>query len=532
MLLNESLSDIELGDVNNISDWIAQASQRYADQPAFTCLGKTLTYREVNDKATAFAAYLQQRTDLKPGDKIIIQLPSITQFPIAAYGASRAGLVIVNTNPLYTPREMFHQFNDSQAKAIVVLSDLLPLVAQVIPDTQINTVITTHAADLLAPQPQATDLLPTTTLLDAIAIGSELQLTPAASQLDDLAVLQYTGGTTGLSKGAMLSHRNVLTNSLQTRVRMNSVLAGEDETLVSPLPLYHIYAFNLTLLLYPSIGAHSILIPNPRDLESFIGAIKDYQFTSFSGLNTLFVGLCANPAFRELDFSKLHFTFSGGTALTHSAAENWKAITGCKICEGYGLSETAPVVTFNHPSETVLGSIGFALPATEVKILDAEGNEVADGESGELAARGPQVMQGYWRNEAATAEVMTADNFFKTGDIAVKMACGRYKIVDRKKDMIIVSGFNVYPNEIEDVLSGHSDILEAAVIGVPEETTGETVRAFIVTTPDGKGLTREAVIAHCKTQLTAYKVPKDVQFIDELPKSAVGKILRRELRVN
>ena len=512
MLLNESLTDIELGDINNISDWIAQACQRYADKPAFTCLGKTLTYQEINQKADAFAAYLQQHTDLEPGDKIIIQLPSITQFPIAAYGASRAGLIIVNTNPLYTPREMLHQFNDSQAKAMVVLSDLLPLITQVVPDTNIKTIITTHAADLLAPQPQSSEQLTTTTLLDAIDMGTGVAVQPVPSQLDDLAVLQYTGGTTGLSKGAMLSHRNVLTNSLQTKVRMSSVLSGEEEILVSPLPLYHIYAFNLTLLLYPSIGAHAILIPNPRDMDSFIGAIKDYQFTSLSGLNTLFVGLCATPAFRELDFSKLRFTLSGGTALTHSAAETWKAVTGCKICEGYGLSETAPVVTFNHPAETQLGSIGFALPATKVKILDPEGNEVADGESGELAAHGPQVMQGYWRNETATAEVMTADGYFKTGDIAVKMPCGRYKIVDRKKDMIIVSGFNVYPNEVEDVLAGHSDILEAAVIGVPEETAGEIVSAFIVTTPEGKNLTREDVIAHCRTQLTAYKVPKDVQF--------------------
>jgi len=532
MLLNESINDIELDDINNISDWIEQACQRYADKPAFTCLGKTLTFREVNNKANAFAAYLQQHTDLEPGDKIIIQLPSITQFPIAAYGASRAGLIIVNTNPLYTPREMLHQFNDSQAKAIVVLSDLLPLVAQVIPETDIKTIITTHAADLLAPQPQASDLLTTTTLLDAIDIGSKTKYTPVPSQLDDLAVLQYTGGTTGLSKGAMLSHRNVLTNSLQTKVRMSGVLSGEDEILVSPLPLYHIYAFNLTLLLYPSIGAHAILIPNPRDLNSFIGAIKDHKFTSISGLNTLFVGLCSSPAFRALDFSQLRFTLSGGTALTRSAAETWKTVTGCKICEGYGLSETAPVVTFNHPAETQLGSIGFALPATQVKILDPQGNEVADGESGELAANGPQVMQGYWRNEAATAEVMTPDNYFKTGDIAVKMECGRYKIVDRKKDMIIVSGFNVYPNEVEEILAGHSSILEAAVIGVPEEKTGEAVRAFIVTTTDGKTLSREDVIAYCKTQLTGYKVPKDVHFIDELPKSAVGKILRRELRVS
>ncbi|MDX2322500.1 MAG: AMP-binding protein, partial [Moritella sp.] len=447
-----------------------------------------------------------------------------------AYGATRAGLVLVNTNPLYTPREMLHQFNNSEATALVILSDLLPVAEKVLPETNIKTVITTHAADLLAPQEQGSAKLATISLLDAIALGETSTYQPVACSLNDLAVLQYTGGTTGLSKGAMLSQGNVLSNAIQTKSRLDKVIFEGEEVLISPLPLYHIYAFNITLLLYFSTGAHSVLIPNPRDMPNFIKAIEAVKFTAFSGLNTLFVGLCTQPEFKALDFSQLRITTSGGTALTSSTAELWKQVTGCDICEGYGLSETAPVVTFNRPGETLIGSIGSAVPGTEIKLLDESDNEVAAGEAGELAVRGPQVMQGYWRSNDATAEVMTADGYFKTGDIAVRLENGYYKIVDRKKDMIIVSGFNVYPNEVEEILSNHSGILEAAVIGVPLEKTGEAVKAFIVKSPQNQDLAEADVISHCKDFLTAYKVPKQIVFMDELPKSAVGKILRRELR--
>jgi long-chain acyl-CoA synthetase len=527
---NDAVTKIELDGINNIADLIQQTCERFADRPAFTCLGKTHTFKEIDQHSAAFAAYLQHHTDLKPGDKIAIQLPSITQFPIAAYGAARAGLIIVNTNPLYTPREMLHQFNDSDAKALVILSDLLPIAEKVVPQTNINTIISTHAADLLAPQDQGITSLTTTSLLDAIALGAEKMYTPVSAGPDDLAVLQYTGGTTGLSKGAMLSHRNILSNAIQIRARLNTVITEGEETLVSPLPLYHIYAFNLTLIIYFGVGAHTLLIPNPRDMPGFVNAMKDIPFTAFSGLNTLFVGLSMVPEFNTLDFSQLKITMSGGTALTSSAAATWKAITGCNICEGYGLSETSPVVTFNDPTAPIIGSIGSALIDTEIKLLDDSGKEVAEGEAGELAVRGPQVMLGYWRSEAATAEVMTADNYFKTGDIAIKLADGNYKIVDRKKDMIIVSGFNVYPNEVEEILSSHNCILEAAVIGVPLEQTGEAVKAFIVKNQQGKDLDAEQVIAHCREFLTAYKVPKQIVFMNELPKTAVGKILRRELR--
>lgn len=530
MLSNTAVEKTELNGLNCIADLIRETCEKFADKPAYTCLGKTLTFKEIDQLSAAFASYLQHHTELKPGDKIAIQLPSITQFPIAAYGASRAGLVLVNTNPLYTPREMLHQFNNSEATALVILSDLLPIVEKVLPDTQIKTVITTHAADLLAPQQQGSAHLNTISLLEAIALGEQAAYQPVANQLDDLAVLQYTGGTTGLSKGAMLSHSNVLSNTFQTKSRLTDVISEGGETLVSPLPLYHIYAFNITLLLYFSTGAHSVLIPNPRDMPAFINAIKTVKFTAFSGLNTLFVGLCTQPEFKALDFSQLKITTSGGTALTSSTADLWKDVTGCDICEGYGLSETAPVVTFNRPGETLIGSIGAPVPGTEIKLLDESDNEVAQGEAGELAVRGPQVMQGYWHSDEATAEVMTADGYFKTGDIAERLDNGYYKIVDRKKDMIIVSGFNVYPNEVEEILSNHAGILEAAVIGVPLEKTGEAVKAFIVKSPQSQNLAEEDVISHCKDFLTAYKVPKQIVFMDELPKTAVGKILRRELR--
>ncbi|QUM76012.1 AMP-binding protein [Moritella sp. 24] len=530
MLSNAAVEKVELNGLNCIADLIQETCEKFADKPAYTCLGKTHSFKEIDQLSAAFASYLQNHTELKPGDKIAIQLPSITQFPIAAYGATRAGLVLVNTNPLYTPREMLHQFNNSEATALIILSDLLPVAEKVLPDTNIKTVITTHAADLLAPQEQGSAQLSTISLLDAIALGESTAYKPVTAHLDDLAVLQYTGGTTGLSKGAMLSQSNVLSNTFQTKSRLTDVISEGKETLVSPLPLYHIYAFNITLLLYFSTGAHSILIPNPRDMPGFINAIKTIKFTAFSGLNTLFVGLCTQPEFKALDFSQLRITTSGGTALTTSTADLWKEVTGCDICEGYGLSETAPVVTFNRPGETLIGSIGAAVPGTEIKLLDENDNEVGAEQAGELAVRGPQVMQGYWRSDAATAEVMTADGYFKTGDIAEQLDNGYYKIVDRKKDMIIVSGFNVYPNEVEEILSSHTGILEAAVIGVQSEKSGEAVKAFIVKSPQKQDLAEGDVIAHCRDFLTSYKVPKQIVFIDELPKTAVGKILRRELR--
>lgn len=524
----DTMDKITLKGINSIADIINQTCTRFADKPAYTCLGKTHTFKEIDELSAAFASYLQNHTPLNAGDKIAIQLPNITQYAIAVYGAIRAGLVVVNTNPLYTPREMIHQFNDSEAQAIVILSNLLPVAEQVIPQTEIKTVITTHAADFLTLQDHGDTELNTVTFLDAISKGRQQAYTPISSSIDDLAVLQYTGGTTGQSKGAMLSYRNIVSNARQCRSRLGDSLVDGKEIFIAPLPIYHIYSFNITLIVYFSAGTHSVLIPNPRDITGFVNSLKGFSFTSFAGINTLFVGLCMTPEFKNLDFSQLKITISGGTALTKSASDAWKSVTGSNICEGYGLSETSPVVTLNPNSSPVVGAIGLPLIETEIRLIDDAGNDVADGETGELVVRGPQVMIGYWKNAATTAESMTSDNFFKTGDIAIKLKNGYYKIVDRKKDMISVSGFNVYPNEVEDVLSSHTGIIESAVVGVPSDKTGEAVKAFIVACDTN--LDKAEVIAHCKQSLTAYKVPKQIAFVADLPKSAVGKILRRELR--
>ncbi|MFT5880094.1 MAG: long-chain acyl-CoA synthetase [Moritella sp.] len=528
MLSVDTMEKVDLSGINSLADVVNTTCQKFADKPAYTCLGKTHTFKEIDELSAAFAAYLQNYTALQPGDKIVIQLPNITQYPIAVYGATRAGLIIVNTNPLYTPREMLHQFNNSEAKAIVVLADLLPAIEKVVPQTGIETVITTHVADFLAPQKQAKTSLKSITLLDALAKGKNSQYTPLAQDIEQLAVLQYTGGTTGISKGAMLSHRNILANTAQIRSRIGKFVIEGEELFIAPLPIYHIYAFNVTLVLYFSAGSHSVLIPNPRDIAGFVNCLKGVPFTSFAGINTLFVGLCMSPDFQALDFSQLKLSISGGTALTSNAATTWKQVTECAISEGYGLSETAPVLTLNPPDNAYIGSIGLPVIETEIRLLDDLENDVAEGQPGELAVRGPQVMQGYWKSEAETAGAMTADNFLKTGDIAVKLDNGYYKIVDRKKDMVCVSGFNVYPNEIEDVLSSHPGILESAVVGVPSKRTGEAVKAFIVIKDNT--VTEASIITHCKELLTAYKVPKQVKFVTALPKTAVGKVLRRELR--
>ncbi|MFD2164662.1 AMP-binding protein [Thalassotalea euphylliae] len=520
-------NNIDLGGHQSLATLLTESCEKYADKPAFTALGQTLTFAETYEKASGFAKYLQQHTTLVPGDRIAIQLPNLLQFPIAAYGAMLAGLVLVNTNPLYTPREMKHQFSDSGAKAIVILEDLLPNLEKVLEDTEISAVIVTRATDLL--MPDKSYLGKYSALLSCIEQGQLInKLDKVNKTLDDLAVLQYTGGTTGLSKGAMLSHHNLLANAEQSFQRFKHVSKEGQDVYVCPLPLYHIYAFLVNLLLAASHGAHNILIPNPRDLDAFVAAIKPFKFTTFCGLNTLFVGLCHHPEFKQLDFSALKLTISGGTALTQAAAQAWQLVTGCSIAEGYGLSETSPVLCFNEPGNEMLGTIGFPLTATEIQIWDDNNQQVPQGEAGELVARGPQVMSGYWQLPEAT-ETSIINGFFKTGDVAISLADGRYKIVDRKKDMIIVSGFNVYPNEVEEVLVSHPQIMEAAVIGEADEHSGEKVCAYLVLTPEAE-LSEQAVIEFCREQLTAYKVPKSVTFMSELPKSAVGKILRRELR--
>ncbi|MBV7314666.1 AMP-binding protein [Shewanella sp. NIFS-20-20] len=523
---------LELSRYRSLVDLIEQTCQKYADKPAFACLGKSTSFSEIERDSRYFAAYLQHKTDLNVGDRIAIQLPNITQFAIAAFGALRAGLVLVNTNPLYTERELIHQFNNSGAKALVVLSDLLPTLAKVVSSTEISYVISTHPLDLIDEQVQPKTGLKNIAFMALLAEGAKLEYQAVNTGQSDLAALQYTGGTTGLSKGAMLSHANLLANALQCEARLGNRIIKGEEVFVAPLPIYHIYAFLLNLVVYFEQGGCSVLIPNPRDIPALINTMAKYPFTGFAGLNTLFVGLCHQPNFKALDFSHLKVTISGGTALTQAASDLWLNTTGCTISEGYGLSETSPVVSLNCPGQEMLGTIGRPVLDTQVKILDLDDNEVAMGEAGELAVKGPQVMQGYWQRPEDTAAVMTDNGFFKTGDIAIALENGMYKIVDRKKDMIIVSGFNVYPNEVEDVLSSHPSILECAVVGVSDDKSGETVRAVIVLTPEvvaSDALATE-IKQYCATQLTAYKLPKTLDFVEQLPKSTVGKILRRQLR--
>lgn len=508
----------------NIADLIEHSLIKYADAPAFSCLGQTLTFAELDAKSKALAIWLQQQDNIQAGDRIVIQLPNINQYPIAAYAALRAGLIIVNTNPLYTSREMQHQFKDSGAKAIIILDELIPKLTAIQADTDIELVITTKATDLL-----------TNSLADAqtgcfsfnqiINNKSTSDLLPRPNNvIDDICVLQYTGGTTGVSKGACLSHGNLMSNAQQALSRISSRCKEQQEIFVAPLPLYHIYAFTVNLVMLFNGGNLSVLIPNPRDLPAFIKAIKPFKFTGMSGINTLFVGLCHNPEFRELDFSSLKLTISGGSALTSSAANIWQEVTDCSISEGYGLSETSPVLCLNEPGKEVLGSVGLPVEGTEIQLWD-ENDQIA--EQGQIVARGPQVMSCYWNMPEETSQVLTAEGFFKTGDVGVRLENGAIKIVDRLKDMIIVSGFNVYPNEIEDILTKHENIIEAAVIGEEDARTGEKVCAFITVTQD---VSQTEIKAYCKSVLTAYKVPQKIVVMDELPKSTVGKILRRELR--
>ena len=473
-----------------------------------------------------------------------MQLPNVMQYPVAVFGAMRAGLIVVNTNPLYTAREMEHQFNDSGAKALVCLANMAHLAEKVVPKTQVRHVIVTEVADLLPPLKRllinsvikyvkkmvpAYSLPQAVRFNDALALGKGQPVTEANPQANDVAVLQYTGGTTGVAKGAMLTHRNLVANMLQCRALMGSNLHEGCEILITPLPLYHIYAFTFHCMAMMLIGNHNVLISNPRDLPAMVKELGKWKFSGFVGLNTLFVALCNNEAFRALDFSSLKITLSGGMALQLSVAERWKAVTGCAICEGYGMTETSPVAAVNPAEANQVGTIGIPVPSTLCKIIDDAGNELPLGEVGELCVKGPQVMKGYWQREDATAEILDSEGWLKTGDIALIQADGYMRIVDRKKDMILVSGFNVYPNELEDVLAALPGVLQCAAIGVPDEKSGEVIKVFIVVKP-GMTVTKEQVMEHMRANVTGYKVPRLIEFRDSLPTTNVGKILRRELR--
>lgn len=537
-------ADINPDEFPNIQAVLKQSCHRFANKPAFSNLGKTLTYGELYTLSGAFAAWLQQHTDLKPGDRIAVQLPNVLQYPVAVFGAMRAGLIVVNTNPLYTAREMEHQFNDSGAKALVCLANMAHLAEKVVPKTQVKHVIVTEVADLLPPLKRllinsvikyvkkmvpAYNLPKAVRFNDALALGKGGAVTEANPQADDVAVLQYTGGTTGVAKGAMLTHRNLVANMLQCRALMGANLHEGCEILITPLPLYHIYAFTFHCMAMMLIGNHNVLISNPRDLPAMVKELSKWKFSGFVGLNTLFVALCNNEAFRALDFSALKITLSGGMALQLSVAERWKAVTGCAICEGYGMTETSPVAAVNPAEANQVGTIGIPVPSTLCKIIDDNGQELPLGEIGELCVKGPQVMKGYWQREEATAEILDSNGWLKTGDIALIQPDGYMRIVDRKKDMILVSGFNVYPNELEDVLAALPGVLQCAAIGVPDEKSGEVIKVFIVVKP-GMTLTKEQVMEHMRANVTGYKVPKSIEFRDALPTTNVGKILRRELR--
>jgi long-chain acyl-CoA synthetase len=521
----------------SVLDLFERACSEFAEKIAFSCLGQDISFRQIDEMSGKFAAFLRGDAGLQYGDRVAIQLPNLIQYPVAAWGILRAGLVLVNTNPLYTERELRHQFQDSGAKAVVMLSDFVAAAEQVIPDTDIKLVITTNALDMMEPQPGPTHNLDQSvvllTLPAAISLGqgkgSGSGLSGARPTVNDLAVLQYTGGTTGVAKGAMLSHGNIISAIAQGRNHLAEA-QGESETrlLIAPLPIYHIFGFTLYLCGNFASGGRSILIPNPRDLYGLLDVMRSVPFTEFAAVNTMLVGLMANQKFDDVDWSNLKWTIAGGAALVPDVAREWERRTDSKLIEGYGLSETTANLSLNVPSSRRIGSVGQAMGFQEIKLMDSSGKMVADGNEGELWVRGPNVMMGYWKRREATEEAIDPEGFFKTGDVAVKLDNGFYKIVDRIKDMILVSGFNVYPNEIENVLYSHPDVLECAVVGVVDDHSGEAVKAFVVVR--NSGLMATALREFCRQDLTAYKVPKHIEFRDELPKSNVGKILRRELR--
>ena len=544
-------NDIDMSEYRSIIEVFERSCKNHADRPAFSNMGATLSYADVDRHSAAFAAYLQQHTNLQPGDRIAVQMPNILQYPIAVFGAMRAGLIVVNTNPMYTVREMRHQFKDSGAKALVYLNVFGHMVQEALPETGIEYLFEARMGDMLPglkgklvnfAVKHVKKMVPSYNLPQAVAFKDALKkckghaLKPVEANHDSIAVLQYTGGTTGVAKGAMLTHGNLIANMLQVRANM----AQKDENgepyhqegreiLIAPLPLYHIYAFTVNCMCMMVGGNHNVLITNPRDISGFVKELQKWKFTGLLGLNTLFVALMEHPDFNKIDFSHLKMTNSGGTALVKSIADRWQGITGCNVAEGYGLTETSPVACANLRGEYGrLGTVGMPVPGTTLKVINDEGEELPLGERGELCIKGPQVMKGYWQREEATAEVLDAEGWFKTGDIAVIDEDGFVSIVDRKKDMVIVSGFNVYPNEIEDVVMTHPKVSACAVIGVPDERSGEAVKLFVVARD--ASLTVDELKAFCRENFTGYKVPKHIVLKDSLPMSPVGKILRRELR--
>lgn len=534
-------AEIELNEFNSLLELFEDSFTKYGKQVAYENMGKSMTYDEVNLLSHNFAAYLQEYCGLKKGDRIAIQMPNLLQYPVVLIGALKAGLIVVNTNPLYTPREMKHQFNDAEVTAVVVVTNFASNLEEVLTETEIKHVIITELGDMLGGFKGALvnmvvkhvkkmvpkfNLPTAVNLKEALDKGQHLKYTKPEVNGDDLAFLQYTGGTTGVSKGAMLSHSNIISHTTQINHWFTPLLSGT-ETMLTAIPLYHIFALTVNGIFMLQIGAKNVLITNPRDMKGFVKEMKKYQFTLITGVNTLFNGLLNQKDLKEVDFSKLKTTIGGGMAVQDIVAKKWHEVTGRKLCEGYGLSETSPVLSCNPlDGKERLGTIGLPTSSTEMAIFDESGTKLPQGEVGEICAKGPQVMSGYWRLD--NDGVFFDGGWFRTGDIGTMDKDGFFRIVDRKKDMINVSGFNVYPNEVENVIADHSKVLEVAVIGVPDDRSSECVKAFIV--KSDPSLTEEEVRKFCEENLTGYKKPKHIEFKDELPKSNVGKILRRILK--
>jgi long-chain acyl-CoA synthetase len=528
----------------SIGDFFAANADRYRDRTAYVCMGRTMTYGELDRLSRSFAGYLQRVASLARGARVALMMPNLLQYPVALFGALRAGYVVVNCNPLYSPRELHHQLDDSGAEAIVVLENFAQTLEKAIDGTRLRVVLVTGAGDLLGgPRGLLTNFVlrhlrravPPWRLRHAVRLNRALsvgrlqtvEFPPVAP--DDLAFLQYTGGTTGVPKAAMLTHRNMIANLQQVLAWVGASLGSAGELFVTALPLYHVFALTVNCFVPLMVGANNLLIPNPRDVKGFVKTLQQTRFTVITGVNTLFNALLADADFLRLDFSRLHLAIGGGMAVQRAVAERWKAVTGKPLIEGYGLTETSPIVACNPLTiEDYTGAIGCPLPSTDIAIREEDGRDVAPGEPGELCVKGPQVMAGYWMKPDETALVMTGDGYLRTGDIARVDERGYVFIVDRRKDMILVSGFNVYPNEIEDVVMTHPGVHEVGAVGVPDEKSGEAVKIVVVR--KDAALTDAEIIAHCRQYLTGYKTPRHVEFRETLPRTAVGKVLRRELR--
>jgi len=535
-------AEIDVNEYASLREVLEESCAKFGSRPAYSCMGRTITFADLDKLSAAFGAFLQGR-GLTKGTRVALMMPNVLQYPVCLFGILRAGCTVVNVNPLYTPRELEHQLTDSGAEMIVVVENFAHTLAEVISKTQVKHVIVTTIGEMLGLKGvlvdfvlrhvkkmiPAWDLPGAMRLSDALAEGRKRKLEPVEIGHEDIAFLQYTGGTTGVAKGAMLLHRNIIANVLQARAWVMPFLGDQRHVIITPLPLYHIFSLTSNCLIFMTLGAENVLITNPRDIPGLVKEMGKHSFTAFTGVNTLFNALLNNADFQKLDFSTLQMTLGGGMAVQKAVADRWEKVTGKPLIEAYGLTETSPGATINPLDlPEYNGAIGLPIPSTDLVLRDDDGKEVALGERGEICIKGPQVMLGYWKRPEETAKMIDRDGWLATGDIGVIDERGFVRIVDRKKDMILVSGFNVYPNEIEAVVAMHPGVLECAAVGVPDAKSGEAVKLFVV--KKDPTLTADALLAHCREQLTGYKCPRDVEFRTELPKSNVGKILRRELR--